>query len=337
VRRVMVSARRLWARLVADAPSRRACGHQPAPGRRHARPRADRFPHWVRRFWSGVTAAAAGAWRHRVLGLAAEIAFWTLLSLPPLLLSLLGLVGYLESAVGADLATGIEDRVLTLASQALTPDTVSSLVQPLLAEVLGQGRVDIASIGFVLALWAGSTAMAAYVNAIAIAYGQRNERGAVHSRLLALGMYVAGVVVGVVLLPLLVVGPETLLRLVPASGHNLAESVIQLGYWPTIVVLCGLALVTLYHYAVPLRSRWRDHLPGTIVATAIWLVGSAAVRSYLQFAFGTISVYGPVATPIAALLFFYLTALAVLIGAEVNGHRTPPRGELATQAPGTVN
>lgn len=119
-----------------------------------------------------------------------------LLSLPPLALCLLGLVGYLESVFGTDLGAAIEQRVLDVASQALTAETVTDLVRPLLTQVLTDGRADIASAGFVLAIWDGSTATASYVNAIAIAiaYGQRSDRGAVHSRVLALGIYLTGVV-----------------------------------------------------------------------------------------------------------------------------------------------
>ncbi|MEU4605554.1 YihY/virulence factor BrkB family protein [Kribbella sp. NPDC023972] len=272
------------------------------------------------RIGTGIAATARSAWRHRVLGMAAEIAFWMLLALPPLVLCLLGLVGYLESVFGADLGAAIEQRVLEVATQALTPETVADLVQPLLTQVLTDGRADIASAGFLLAIWAGSTATASYVNAIAIAYGQRSERGAVHSRLLALGIYLAGVVTGVVVLPLLVIGPRTVLRLIPDDGHDLAVTTLRVAYWPTILILSILALVTLYHYAVPLRTRWRDHLLGAAIATGIWLAGAAAVRAYLRYAFDSISVYGPVSTPIAALFFFYLTALAVLLGAEANAH-----------------
>jgi membrane protein len=295
-------------------------GQVPVSGDQRPQRRLRQYP---ARLGAGLAATAQSAWRHRVLGLAAEIAFWMLLSLPPLALCLLGLVGYLETVFGADLGASIEQQVLEVASEALTSDTVADFVQPLVTQVLIEGRADIASVGFLLAVWAGSTATASYVNAIAIAYGRRNDRGAVHSRLVALGIYLAGVIIGVLLLPLLVVGPRTLLRLVPATGHDLAQATLRLAYWPTLLVLSMLALVTLYHYAVPRRSRWSDHLLGAGIATAIWLAGAAAVRAYLQYAFDNLNLYGPVSTPIAALLFFYLTALAVLLGAEANAQARP--------------
>jgi membrane protein len=89
----------------------------------------------------------------------------------------------------------------------------------------------------------------------------------------------------------------------------------------------------MYHLAIPTRTRWRAHLPGAIVAMSLWLIGSIALRAYLTFAFRTVSVYGPVATPIAALLFFYLSALAVLLGAEINAQRTPAPTKTASAQP----
>lgn len=269
--------------------------------------------------------AVASAWRHRVLGLAAEIAFWTLLCMPPLLLCLLGMVGYLTGPLGADLVPAVEAEVLSVAARIVTPDTVSSLIQPVVHDVLTQGRADVASIGFLLALFSGSTAMNSYVNAIAIAYDQRDQRSAVHSRLLALGLYLAALAVGVLFLPLLVAGPELLLQLAPADGRAAAQTTLTAAYWPAMAIVSVLFLTTLYHLGVPRRTRWRDHLPGAVVAMGIWLAGSLALRVYLAYAFRTVDAYGPAATPIAALLFFYLCALAVLLGAETNAATTGGR------------
>jgi membrane protein len=280
--------------------------------------------------------AAASAWRHRVLGLAAETGFWTLLSMPPLLLCLLGLVGYLTTPLDPGLVPAVEQQVLDVAARVVTEDAVTTLIRPVVHDVLTVGRADVASFGFLLALLSGSTAISSYVNALAIAYGQRSHRGAVHSRLLALGLYLAALVVGAVFLPLLVAGPRVLLRIVPGGAHDLVQTSLAVAYWPGIAALSVLLLTTMYHLAVPTRTRWRAHLPGAMVAMSLWLVGSIALRAYLAFAFRTVSVYGPVATPMAALLFFYLSSLAVLLGAEINAQRAPaaktPAAEQATTA-----
>jgi membrane protein len=281
---------------------------------------------WTRRAAALTRRAAMSAWRHRVLGLAAETGFWTLLSMPPLLLCLLGLVGYLTAPFGNGLVPAVEQQVLDVARRVVTDDAVTTLIQPVVHDVLTVGRADVASLGFVMALFSGSTAMSSYVNALALAYGQRSHRGAVHSRILALGLYLAALMVGAVLLPLLVAGPRLLLKITPSGTHDLVQAALSLAYWPAIAALSVLLLTTMYHLAVPTRTRWRAHLPGAMVAMSLWLIGSVALRAYVTFAFRTVSVYGPVATPIAALLFFYLSALAVLLGAEINAQSTqPPR------------
>jgi membrane protein len=252
--------------------------------------------------------------------------------MPPLLLCLLGLVGYLTAPFGPELVPAIEQQVLDVAARVVTADAVATLIQPVVHDVLTTGRADVASVGFLLALLSGSTAISSYVNALAIAYGQRSHRGAVHSRLLALGIYLAALVIGAVFLPLLVAGPQLLLEIAPSSTHEVVQTVLTVAYWPGIAALSVLLLTTMYHVAMPTRTRWRAHLPGAIVAMAVWLVGSIALRAYVAFAFSTVSVYGPVATPIAALLFFYLSALAALIGAEINAERSRDTDELPTAA-----
>jgi membrane protein len=74
----------------------------------------------------------------------------------------------------------------------LTPDVVDSLVRPTLADILGSGRLDVVSLGFLLALWAGSSATATFMNTIVIAYDQRDVRGPIRTRLKALWLFVLG-------------------------------------------------------------------------------------------------------------------------------------------------
>ena len=105
----------------------------------------------------------------------------------------------------------------------------------MLDEVLHSGRADIISIGFVLALWAGSSATATFVNTITIAYGMRDLRGAVRSRLLALWLFLGSLLVGVVVLPLLVIGPDQLRRWLPARFDDTLGPIINAGYYPVVI------------------------------------------------------------------------------------------------------
>lgn len=268
------------------------------------------------------------AWRDRVLGLAAEAGFWQLLSLPPLLLAVLGTVGYFAGLTGHSAVDSIEHSILQAAGHFLTNSTVQKTVKPTIDDILRNGRPDVISIGFITSLWSGSSAMATYVNTITIAYGERHERGAVKSRLLALRLYILQVLSGVILLPALVLGPTYIDRLLGKHTTPWVHHAVTLVYWPIAAVVSLVILATLYHMSVPHRRRWRSALPGAVFALIIWYLGSWALRSYIKFVFSRTIAYGALAAPVAVLLFLYVTALAVLLGAELNATLDLSREEL---------
>jgi membrane protein len=268
----------------------------------------------------------ARAWHDRVLGLSAEAAFWQLLSLPSLFLALLATLGYFAGFAGKSTLNEVQQNLLNGFSRAFSRQVVDQLIAPLVHMVLQQGRADVLSISFLLALWAGSSATATFVNTITIAYGMRDLRGALHSRLLALAIYLGSILLGVIVLPALVLGPTVLPKLFPTGMRNTADQVISAAYWPVVILLLLLGLTSLYHLAPPRRLPWRRGLPGAALAMVIFLAGAAALRSYISFIVAHNHAYGTLAAPIAALLFFYLLALGVLLGAELNAEieRTTP-------------
>lgn len=268
-----------------------------------------------------ATRTISKAWNDRILGLSAETAFWQLLSLPSLFLALLGALGYVARLIGPDTVTRAQNELLIGFGKAFSPQVVDQLVAPTVRVVLRGGRADVVSVGFVLALWAGSSATATFVNIITIAYGMRDLRGAVRSRLLALWLYLCSIVVGTVVLPMLVLGPTLLTKAVPERARGTARTIISDLYWPVIVLLLMLALTTLYHLAPPRRMRWLRGLPGALLAMVIFLAGSAGLRIYIGFVLDNNTAYATLATPIAALLFFYVLAFGVLLGAEFNAAR----------------
>jgi membrane protein len=269
-----------------------------------------------------VAAVLSRAWHKmfadRILGMAAEAGFWAIVSLPALLLTLLGAVGYLRGVIGASGVEHVHVDVLHAARDVLTPTTVNTDIAPLLDDVLSGGHLGVVSIGFVVSLWSGSTAMSDYVNTITVAYGMRGLRSAWRSRLVATVLYLCFVAVGVVLLPALALGPNVLISLAPHAIAGAVSTTVHVAYWPVVAVLSLALLTTLYRMALPARLPWRQGLPGAVVAMGLWLLGSFLLRTYLESSFHNRSVYGSLSAPIAALLFFYVTALAVLIGAELN-------------------
>jgi len=265
-----------------------------------------------------IGSTLARAWRDRVLGLAAEAGFWQLLSLPSLLLAVLGVIGYFSGSLGHDTLNDLESAIVRGLKHVVVPTAVDSTLRPALDRILHGGRADVVSIGFIVSFWTGSSAMATFVNTITIAYGLRHHRGAVRSRIVALQLYLAFVAVGVVLLPLLVLGPALITKLTPDHWRHAVHVVTLIGYWP-VVVLISLALLTsLYHLAIPVRTPWRRALPGAVVGLGVWVIGSILLRMWLTWAFRSTATYGPLSAPIAVLVFLYLTALAILLGAELN-------------------
>jgi membrane protein len=277
-----------------------------------ARPVARRKPVSI------VRRTVTKAWDDRVLGLSAEAAFWQLLSLAPLFLGLLGSIGYLSGMLGASTVNQIEASLLDAASRAFAPSVVNQIITPTVDEVLRRGRADVVSVGFLIGLWAGSSATATFVNTVTIAYGMRDQRGAIHSRLLALWLYLLTVVIGIVLLPVMVLGPGRLVSFFPQSVRGDVETVINAAYWPAVAVLLLVGLVTFYHLAPPHRLPWLRGLPGAGVAALVFVGGTIGLREYINFIVDRGLSYGALAAPIGALLFFYVLALAVLLGAEFN-------------------
>jgi membrane protein len=265
-----------------------------------------------------LTRTVKQAWGDRVLGLSAEAAFWQMLSLPSLFLALVATLGYVSRWFGADTVNRTESQIESTLSEAFSASVTDQVIHPMLHEVLHGGRADIISIGFVLAIWAGSSATATFVNTITIAYGMRDLRGAVHSRLLALWMFLGSVLLGVVVLPMLVLGPNLIKRSFPKRWRSTVSELVNTGYYPVLVLLLLIGLTTLYHLAPPRRLPWRRGVPGAVLAIGVFLAGSVALHAYLRFILDHNHAYGTLAAPIAALLYFYVLALGVLLGAEFN-------------------
>jgi membrane protein len=291
-----------------------------------SRERESLGPRILHTTWRLITATVGASFRYRVTGLAAEAAFFAILSLPPLIFALAGSIGFFVDRLEVAQVETFRDATLGLAGRVLTDDSVASVIEPTMNDVLQGGRFDVISIGFVLALWSGSRALNVFVDTITILYGLAGRRGIVTTRVLSFSLYVVGLVVGVVVLPLVLAGPNLVQGLLPEQLLFLSEL-----YWPIVIVLSVAFLTTLYHLSVPVRTSWRYDVPGATLALAMWILGSYLLRWTLQNVVGGTSIYGPLAAPIAVLLWLYLTSLAVLVGAALNAafDRVWPESETA--------
>lgn len=251
--------------------------------------------------------------QYRVVGLAAETAFFAIVSLPPMLFGLVGAIGFVTRRLDVTTMLDFQERVISFAGQFLTQQSIEDILVPTMAEVLQEGRFDVVSIGFLIALWSGSRAMAVFVETITIMYGLSGRRGLVRQQALSFLLYLVLMVTSVLVLPLMLTGPDLLESLLPRQ----LEPMVLL-YWPFVVVVSIALLTTIYDLTVPANHHWWSHVPGASWAMLMWLGGSWLLRKVLAFVSGGTSVYGPLAAPIAVLLWLYLIALAVLIGAAVN-------------------
>jgi membrane protein len=264
--------------------------------------------------WRVVVSTVGSSMRYRVTGLAAEAAFFTVLSVPPLIFALAGAIGYVTQSFSPDQVEHVRTAILDLAARFLTDTAVDRVIQPTIDDVLKGGRFDVISVGFVLALWSGSRAMHVFVETITIMHGLGGHRGIVKTRALSFSLYLLAIVTGVVALPLAVAGPRLIHRWLP----NRADFLVSF-YWPAVLIASIFFLATLYHVSIPVRTRWRVNLPGAAFALAVWLFGSFLLREFLTVtAADSKSIYGPLAAPIAVLLWLYILSIAVLIGAALN-------------------
>ena len=263
--------------------------------------------------WRVLAQTLAACLRYRVTGLAAEAAFFAILSLPPLIFGLAGSIGFIASQFNVQTIANFREQVLALASRALTPDAVDSVIEPTVDDVLSGGRFEIISIGFVIALWSGSRALNVFVDTITIMYGFGGRRGIVRTRALSFGLYFVFLIAGAVLIPLVLAGPTFVDRVLPSRLDVLGTL-----YWPVVLLGSVCFLAGLYHLSIPVRSRWRADLPGAALTMLMWLGGSVLLRLVLSASAGSTSIYGPLAAPIAVLVWLYVLAIAILIGAAVN-------------------
>ena len=262
-----------------------------------------------------ITVATVGAcMRYRVTGLAAEAAFFAILSVPPLVFAMAGAIGYVSDRFSAAQLDDVRQAVLDLSAQALTERAVNTIIRPTIDTVLEGGRYDVVSVGFVLALWSGSRALNVFVDTITIMHGLGGHRGIVKTRALSFVLYVMAMLTGMISIPLVVAGPNLVERWLPERFEFLMGF-----YWPLVLLLCVCFLATLYHVSVPVRTNWAFNLPGAVFSLVAWIAGSFVLRWVLTVtAAESRSIYGPLAAPIAVMLWLYLLAIAVLIGAAVN-------------------
>ena len=243
--------------------------------------------------------------------LSAAVAFYSLLALVPALVAVVSLYGLLADPASID--RQINDwlgsaprEVRDLVSAQLTSITENA------GAAAGIGVI----IGLVAALWSASSGMSHVIEAINIAYDERESRTWIKRRVLAVALTIGAAVFMLVAIGLVAVLPAALADTGLGAGARIAAGLIR---WLVLFVGMSTALSVLYRYA-PDRDepQWRWASPGAIVATVVWLLASVVFSIYTANFAKYNETYGSLGAVVVVMLWLFLTALAVILGAELN-------------------
>jgi membrane protein len=271
----------------------------------------------VRRLAGRVAAACQ---QDRVDGLAAEFAFFGVLSTFPGLLVVAALLGSLERLVGHDLASRSEALVLRALDQVLTSSAAG--LRDAVRDLFARPSRGIAVLATATALVGLARAWAVAIHALDLAYQVEERSPWLRQRLLGLALALSSVLLVVLGLGMIVVDPLL------GAGAELAGRV-GLGElfagawgwlrWPLAFAALVAWAATVYHVAPGRTFRWREALPGAAAAAMLWLVASAGFSLYLRVAAGANRVLGTLGGALIGVLWLYLLALILLVGGELNG------------------
>jgi membrane protein len=264
--------------------------------------------------WRITKRTLSKAWDDSIFSESAQAGFWSVLSLPPLLLGMLGSLAYIAPFFGPDTLPQIEERLISTANSFFSKNVVNEIIEPTIRDIVQGARGEVVSLGFVISLWAGSSAISAWVDSIVEAHDQTPLRHPVRQRFFALGLYVAALVIAILSAPFVALGPRKISEYIPESWDN----VLQYGYYPALALTLILAVTVLYRVSLPKPLPTHRLVIGAVVAATFFLVATVGLRIYLSYITKTGYTYGALATPIAFLLFAFFLGFAIMIGAELN-------------------
>jgi membrane protein len=177
----------------------------------------------------------------------------------------------------------------------------------------------ILSVGLLGAIWSSSAAMVAIINALNKAYDIEESRPWWKVRMIAIMLTIGLALFIVVSFGLIIAGPQLADWL--AAKYALGGVFVwtwKILQWPVAfgLVVSGIGLI--YYFAPDAEQDWAWITPGSLIATVLWLLGSLAFRYYVVNFGGYESTYGAVAGVMLLLLWFYLSGLVIIVGAEVS-------------------
>jgi membrane protein len=264
-----------------------------------------------------------------VLGLAAQMAYYFLFSLAPAIVCVIAVTSYLPFSSIQDLINSISG---------FAPADVVEILRDQLTTIAQGEHTGALTFGLLLALWSSSAAMVSIIAALNKAYDIEEARPWWKVRLTAILLTVGVAVFVVLAFALVVVGPTFIDRIASMVGLGPAfTSVWNVARWPVALALVALGVGLVYYFAPDAEQDWEWITPGVVVATVIWLIVSLGFKYYVTNFANYNESYGSLGGVIILMLWFYISALAILTGAEMNAeieHASPYGKDPGEKVPG---
>ncbi len=263
------------------------------------------------------------------LGLAAQLAYYLLLALVPAIVFLVALASFFPSALVQQLVTSL---------RTVAPPDVVTIVEEQLARVANGEQAGLLTFGIGMALWSSSAAVVSITGALNRAYDIEEARPWWKVRLIAIALTLALAAFVITALALVMVGPTVAAALADRLGLGTAfEWTWTILQWPVVIVLIAAAIGAVNYFAPDAEQDWEWITPGAALSTALWLVASLAFKLYLSNFADYNATYGSLGGVIVLMLWFYISAVAVLVGAEMNAeieHASPHGKDPGEKVPG---
>jgi len=266
-------------------------------------------PRWAKHNWLVDTTVETInlVRRNRVMGIAAEVSFWAILSITPLLLVSASALGWIDSLFGFSVADDAREALSSAVRDVLGvgDDAVASI-----DELFDNPSAGGLTVGLLSSIYASSRVFTSLIGGLDHIIGRDQKRNFFTTRIAGLSAAVLTVPGLVGLLVMINVG---------RTGFGLPEpwsSIIEVLLWPVVAMgLLGFAL-SLLHGSPAQRSPLRHDILGAVVAVVIWLGGSwVAARSLASFGSDVLGILGG---SIGLLFWLYIMTAGILIGAQVN-------------------
>ena len=246
-----------------------------------------------------------------ILGVAGQLSYFFFLSLFPLILVLLAFASFFPLAM-------LTDDIGRLLRPFVSP-AVLQIIQDQMRRLGNAESTGVLSLGLLGALWSSSAALGSIVNALNRAYDIVDHRPWWRVRLINMALTFALAMFMLAAMSLILTGPSVASYLGTVIGWGApfkwAWLVVQ---WPLAIVLVSSAIAIVYKFGPDARQQWRRVAPGAIVATTLWLLISMGFKAYMAKFTDFNASYGAVGSVIAVLLWFYVSGIAILLGAELN-------------------